>query len=401
MTETPHQVIYCRNKQRELKMNALIPSHYNGEKPFHNLRRAIHNVDSQKICLKSVIVTLHSSLTTWIFLTVGILVLAKQGTEPKQVCKLNNMYQENADFWNRYCRGVVYDEGFKPEYQYLLISPGIQPSPNESPRKLSFYYYFGETLVMIAIILHLPQIFLKLIENNQGTRMMNNLVEDLQNQVAQEKQIKVLSARVRRSIPTITLYRVYTLSAEILCWITLGISIQIINKHMSGLFLPYGFDLMKYEVSNEQNELINPITFAFPNIATCKQRIPQSDHKIKEFDVLCYLGGNKLYGRITILIWIWFVILSIANVINLINRLTVACSTRFRIRKFNRRFLDPWNGERNTIRKQIPKLSLTEFDVFLELSKNLSARQVLLILMEYVHSHTSPQEEEKFIETSI
>lgn len=382
-------------------MNALSPNH-TIEKPFKNLRRAIHQVTNSKIIVKSIIITLYSSVTTWSMLTLGVILLCKQGSEPKQNCIIDEMFQTNQQFWNSYCRGHVYDTAFNPAYEKLVMYPGVRGDPGEKYRKLALYYYFAETIITIAILFSLPQVFLKLIENNNASTTINNLITEIQQKLAEENESDTINKLIRRNIPTFTRNKYYTILAETGCFVALCFATYILDNQMTGLFISFGTDVIAYKWSHTQEQLVNPITFRFPSVAECTQKVPQPSRKIDENAILCYLAGNKLYGRITLIIYWWFCLLGTVSLINMAYQIILGLSTKLRVIKFNQRFNETWQGELNTTRRHIPKLTLVEFDTFLNLAKVLNPETVLVLLVNYTYDKAdNPQNNKKFTESAI
>ena len=352
-------------------------------KPIHNLRRSLHAGTTEKIYIKSLLITLHSSIAAWALLVCSTTLLIKQSTGPKQICMGDKFYHSNEEFWNRYCSSYVYDSGFHPSLEAYQVSPGVIGLPGENKRQLKFYYIIAEVILFTALLAHIPQMFLKIVENDEAEKIINGIVHQVKaSRDSPAKRNMVVRDILHKFQVLITRFW-YTIIAEVLCVISLWLSMKVVDLSMNGLFWNFGLEILRYsQIANDQ-EMADPFIFAFPKVGVCQQKIPQPRGITEDRHLVCLLTENRLYGRIIAMLWLGWMTLATIDTVVLIIKTIVMAFPRLRTYLFQRRFANPWDGERATIKKHMGKMSMVEFTFFYTLSQSITAEETLALLVDY------------------
>lgn len=280
---------------------------------------------------------LHSKLTVTILLACSFLISAKQFFGDPIYCKCS---ETNSDLVNNFCWTMgtyIYEYS---EYKIIgreIISWGIPPDNIRNahirgPRiYLRYYQWVVLVLLLQALVFLLPS---KIWRNWEGGRLQQ-LCDELSsavvdNEVYLHKKKMLLDYFTSDYKDIHICYAIKYIFCEVLNFVICILNISMMNVFLTGFWenyasvisvmRQYDWDIWNYYTSR-----------LFPKLAKCDFYIGGPSGGILKLDALCVLPLNILNEKIFAFLWVWFVILTVISGLNLIYRIFIICSVRFRL----------------------------------------------------------------------
>jgi len=266
---------------------------------MESLYRQIKNVclKKKKVSIDTFVSKLHYRVTSLFLLSVSLFISSKMFISDTILCKYDKL---PVRFVEQYCLTQTtfsYDgteQRHHWEYQWVAIM-----------------------LFMQAASFYCPRFFWKWTENG----CISKLIQDLNNPILKTTDQKIQIDNIKlywiNNKGTHSKLPLVYFICESLNTANLLIQVMVNNWFLGGLFLSYGSSVVNIW-SNSLEEVKDPMNDIFPSIAKCTiSSFSTSGNSINQ-DILCVLPLNVVHKNVYLLIWIWFLILSIVTVINIL-----------------------------------------------------------------------------------
>nr|XP_027239075.1 innexin inx3-like [Penaeus vannamei] len=107
----------------------------------------------------------------------------------------------------------------------------------------------------------------------------------------------------KRTMPTINGYRLYSS-----------------YRFLGGMFLTYGTDVLSFTETN-QEERTDPMIVIFPRVTKCSFHTYGPSGTVEIHDLMCVLALNIINEKIYVIMWFWFIVLTVISITAFIYRL--------------------------------------------------------------------------------
>lgn len=211
-----------------------------------------------------------------------------------------------------------------------VVYPGVDKFlPEDELVGHTFYQWVCFVLLIQALMFCLPFVIWRAVESGR----MKDLALKLGNACIKDEEYIVSFTGLVQFFRSHGFehqnYAKKFLFCEILNLVNVILQIHFINLFLGGQFTKYGMDVIRY-ANEEQENRMDPMIRIFPRITKCTFHKYGSSGDVQRHDALCLLPLNNLNEKIYIIMWFWFIILAILDVITILYRLTAIYSKRVR-----------------------------------------------------------------------
>lgn len=213
-----------------------------------------------------------------------------------------------------------------------LIQPGVASGyiGKDEIKYHKYYQWVYFVLFFQAALFYIPRYLWKMWEGNRVKMLtydLNTHIIDA-NHLKQKKKIIIKS--LRESLGHNNFYFCWFVLCETLCFINVVSQMLFMNYFLDGEFFTYGTDVLKMtELEPEMRH--DPMSVVFPKITKCTFHKYGPSGTIQNLDGLCVLPLNIINEKIYLILWFWFVLLSILSCLSLIYRTVVLLIPKVRV----------------------------------------------------------------------
>jgi hypothetical protein len=359
-------------------------------KPFISFDK--HTVDNA-------IFRLHSKITVLIILTANLLVTAQTFIGDPIDCVVNDVPPAVMD---TYCwihstftlPGKYLDEGG------VTAHPGVgNQGEGEQVTHHKYYQWVVFTLFFQAILFYVPRWIWIHWEGQRMERLVpvelsfamtdprlplfpkppGVLSEDVLKEKVEHIRDHFIRYCGRFGAKTHSIYFTRFVFCEFLNLINVVCQIFFVDLFLDGMFTSYGFKVI--EMSNlDPEERTDPMNLIFPKVAKCTFERFGPTGTIEVFDGLCVLPINIINEKIYILLWFWFIILSLITSLFLVYRLTTICSRA--LRKWALRTRANMLVDTDTVDRITNRITIGDWFFLMQLGMNIDPFVFAVLLRE-------------------
>lgn len=272
----------------------------------------------------------------------------------------------------RYIHKMIKNNNFDLSARIRYLYTGIQiPRDTQEPHSIRFwhryYQYVPIILFLQAVFFYFPHYLWKnwehgiissickqLHENrfspNNYILSHNHMIEYLQNCFTTNKFLA---------------YKYYI--CHVLMLINLVLQIIVLNAVFNNQFITYGIDAFYYLFiddniyglrdfgGNSTSELNSPMDFIFPKITRCDIGVlSEAGNTLDNYNFMCVLPLNIVHDKFFLVLWFWFLILTVLTVAQLIFDMLCITIPVLRRHLFKRRF-GPYLSDCNRHSSSLPE----------------------------------------------
>jgi len=241
----------------------------------------------------------------------------------------------------------------------------------------SYYQWVPPFLIASACLFYLPRsIWLSLedgLMNYFSTGTRERYIEN-----REEKRDQMISYFRKRLSNKYTNYFIGFIFCEFLNWAIVVSHFFLTDLFLNRRYLDFGFKIIEYYSLSfhKQRESwnIDPLCHVFPRVASCNYYRFGSGGFQEKINAICILGLNVINDKVFALTWFWCFVLAIFSGLRLIWRVTICCSSAFRLQVFKiriSRYLRT-SEKKEQIEDFIRSRPLGDFFVLYQLGKNLN-----------------------------
>ena len=285
--------------------------------------RSVLKIDS--IQIDNTVFRLHYKATGMMLVLFSLLLSCNQFFGSPIKCDRSGLKDFSDEYVSTFCwvesLYSVKTDGKTP-YWGIGNSQGQQVISHKHYQWICFMLFFQ------AMLCYIPRYLWKIWEGGLLKALTLNLNMAILNESDRQEQIKLLVLYLKNNFTEHNLYFFRFVFCELINLLNIILQIFMVDSFLGGIFLNYGSDLLDYLAGD--NELVNPMTMAFPRMAKCAFEKYGQSGSIEKNDLLCLLPLNILNEKIFIILWFWFIILSIITGLLIIYRIVIISSSRCR-----------------------------------------------------------------------
>jgi len=204
--------------------------------------------------------------------------------------------------------------------------PGIQTSdPSRNRRQYyRFYQWVAFVLFLQGVCFYGPRfIWKKMLENGKMKFLTSGMKEPTLDVEEKKKRVLKLSLGHDKLRGKNNTYAMCFFAMEILNLLNLFVQMWLTDIFLHGKFLNYGSRVVNYVDEFSMGSFDwNPMDEVFPKIAKCQFNKHGVGGGIQNHDALCILPLNIVNEKIYLVLWWWYIFLSVFSALAVIYRLT-------------------------------------------------------------------------------
>jgi len=267
---------------------------------------------------------------------------------------------------------------FKIPREYKgACSAGDQDTSLDTIVYNSYYQWVPLYLVFLAVAFYLPRCVWLVLEGGLmkffGKGTTTRFIED-----QDEKKEKLVSFFCKNIHNKYNIYFAGFIGCEVLNFFIVLFQFYLTNRFLHYRYIGYGWRVWQYYLLPPEEQqmpgIINPMCYSFPRIAKCNYWRWGSGGQQENINAICILALNIINDKVFLVLWWWFVLISIIAFIRLIYRgIQCSCeSIRYQLinMRMNRYFKKSKKTEK--IEAFVRTCKLGDWFVLYQLSKNLN-----------------------------
>jgi len=263
-----------------------------------------------------------------------------------------------------------------PEYKGSC-SAGDQDNTLNTIVYNSYYQWVPLYLIFLAVLFYLPRCLWLLWEGGLmkffGKGTTTRFIED-----QDEKREKLVQFFCRNIHNKYNIYFCGFMFCEFLNFAIVLIQFALTNRFLHFRYIDYGFKVWQYYLLPPEEQqmvgVINPMCHTFPRIASCEYWRWGTGGEQENINAICILALNIINDKVFLVLWWWFVLISLIATIRLIYRF-IQCRCAFlRYQLINMR-MNRYFKKSSKIKKIegfLYQCKLGDWFVLYQLSKNLN-----------------------------
>jgi len=243
----------------------------------------------------------------------------------------------------------------------------------------SYYQWVSIFLIGLAILFYLPRVLWLMLEGGLmkffGKGTTTRFIED-----QDEKRDKLVEF-FRRNIHN--KYNVYLLGfifCEFLNFITVIVVFFLTDRFLHYRYLGYGYNVWQYYLLPPEEQdfkttgIKNPMCYTFPRISSCNYFRYGTGGAQENISAVCILALNIINDKVFLVLWWWFIFISLVAFFRLVYRGIQLSSGGVRYQLFNMRLNRYFKRSKKLekIETFVRGCKLGDWFVLYQLSKNLN-----------------------------
>ncbi|XP_023322025.1 innexin inx2 isoform X1 [Eurytemora carolleeae] len=187
----------------------------------------------------------------------------------------------------------------------------------------SYYQWVPLFLIFLAVIFYLPRCLWLLWEGGLmkffGKGTTTRFIED-----QDEKREKLVQFFCRNIHNKYNIYFCGFIFCEFLNFIIVIFQFYLTHRFLHSRYIDYGFKVWQYYLLPPEEQqmpgVINPMCYTFPRIASCDYWRWGTGGQQESINAICILALNIINDKVFLVLWWWFIFVSIISFIRLIYR---------------------------------------------------------------------------------
>ncbi|KOC65364.1 Innexin inx7 [Habropoda laboriosa] len=305
-------------------------------------------VSQDAVAIDNMVFKLHYRVTFLLLLISTLLVTARQFIGEHIRCLAGAaMTDDKMKVINTYCFSTSTYTVVKHMNQTSvelgeIAHPGVGPATkDDSVVHHAYYQWVPFVLFFQAILFYAPHYLWRNVEGGRLKVLVSGLhmasLALRENSLSTSNGITVLSVNERKEkiqqIRTAFLNRIhlnrpwayYLGLCEVLNFINVLVQIYLTDWFLGGAFLGLGQTLAEGTADGK----VDPLDVVFPKVTKCVFHMYGPSGTIQNYDALCVMALNIVNEKIYVLLWYWFIILSVITGLGLLWRvLTMVLHSR-------------------------------------------------------------------------
>lgn len=280
-------------------------------------------VKLKQVSIDNNVFKLHYKFTMVLLVSCSLLVTASQlFGKPIECIEPKETYTK--DLLNTFCwiqSTFTLPDSLQKKVGVEVVAPGIDKYTEGEDRIYHRYYqWVWIVLFLQGISFYLTRFLWKLWEGGRLKSLVIELNKPVLKDEKRKDQIKLLVSYLKENFTHHNLYFIYFIICEVINFINVVIQIFIADKFLGGAFANYGFEVLSYSEMEMENRT-DPMIVIFPRMTKCTFFHYGPSGDVQRHDHLCLLPLNIVNEKIYIMVWFWFMILSLISGLVLVYRM--------------------------------------------------------------------------------
>lgn len=288
-------------------------------------------VKADAIAIDGKVFKLHYRLTMVMLLLAFIMVSSRQYFGDPINCMPSVKDEIPKDVLESYCwihSTFTLPRGHGEELGVDVAHPGIRATKKGEERKYhSYYQWVSFALIFQALFFYLPHFLWKCFEKDTMKKIILELNLPIHADCKENR--KLLTQYLARTMRQHNLYAIKYFVCEVLNLVNVIVQIYLIDDFLGGEFLTYGKEVLAFTEMDQENRT-DPMIYVFPRVTKCLFRKFGPSGDIQTHDSLCVLPLNVVNEKVYVLMWFWFIILSVITAVHLLTYVPVIIIPKFR-----------------------------------------------------------------------
>ncbi|XP_025202816.1 innexin inx2-like [Melanaphis sacchari] len=283
------------------------------------------------VCTDNNVFRLHYKATVILLVTFSLIVTARQFVGDPINCLVDGVPYHIMEPYCWMHSTFTVKKNISGRVGKDVIQPGVAPHrQNEDKVKYHKYYqWVCFVLSFQAVCFYIPRYVWKILEGGRIRALVNGLNDIMITDEQKANAIKLLVDYFAVNLHTHNLYAVQFFICESLNFVNVVGQMLFLHYFFEGEFVWYGLDVIRF-TNMEPDERGDPMSQIFPKVTKCTFEKYGFSGTIQKFDGLCLLPLNTVNEKIYVFVWFWFLFIAVISGINLLYRVAIIISTKFR-----------------------------------------------------------------------
>lgn len=274
---------------------------------------------------------LHYRLTGLLLTVCSILVSATQFYgDPIQCIQTDDVPKKVLDTYCWVEGTFTLPKAFDKEVGREVVYPGVdQKDPGDDVVYHAYYQWVCFVLLFQGILFYVPRLVWRSWEKGR----LKNILQELNSPVLacceRKKRCDHLVRYFRNNMRHHSMYAFKYLICEFMNFVNVVGQIYFVDYFLGGEFTTYGWRVLHF-ATGVQEKRVDPMVTVFPRLTKCTFHRYGPSGDVQKYDALCLLPLNIVNEKIYIMLWFWFIILSICTAISILYKFLLLSSRNVR-----------------------------------------------------------------------
>lgn len=312
---------------------------------------------------------LHYRLTALILTVGSILVSATQFYgDPIQCIQSDDIPKKVLDTFCWVEGTFTLPKALHKEVGTEVVYPGVDKrNPGDEVVFHAYYQWVCFVLLFQGILFYIPRLVWRSWESGRLKNILQGLNKPALECCERRKRCEHLMRYFKNNMHHHNTYAFKYLICESMNFVNVVGQIYFIDYFLGGEFTTYGWRVLHFATS-AQEKRIDPMITVFPRLTKCTFHRYGPSGDVQKYDALCLLPLNIVNEKIYIMLWFWFIILSICTAISILYKFFLLSSRTVRytaIHSFAR------HTPKDQLRTIVRKTTYGDWFVLYLLAKNM------------------------------
>lgn len=283
------------------------------------------------VCVDNNVFKLHYKATVIMLTVCSLLVTSRQYFGHPIDCIVDGVPQ---NVMNTYCwiyATFTVSDKTHGRVGTDVVHPGVRPHVDGEDQVVHHKYYQWVSFVLFiqALFFYVPRFVWKIWENGRISMLVSNISSPLVHAEVKIEQLQVLVEYFAVNLHTHNLYAARFFLCELFNFLNVVAQIYFVDYFLDGEFSQYGFGVLQLTEMDPEDRP-DAMARVFPKVTKCTFHKYGPSGNIQKLDGLCLLPLNIVNERIYVLMWFWFLFVAVLSFLNMLYRVVVLLSPRFR-----------------------------------------------------------------------
>nr|CAH8699592.1 Innexin 4 [Procambarus virginalis]DAZ89883.1 TPA_exp: innexin4 [Procambarus virginalis] len=240
-------------------------------------------------------------------------------------------------------------------------------NPKFHQRRFHAYYQWVPVVLFLqGCLFYLPHLIWKNWEGKQVDLLLQDLNKSLFDEDAAKKKVNIIKY-LKDSWGLNMRYSVLYFVCEVLNLVNVVGQMFLMNLFLGGFFMKYGIKVISF-LTSDDTKRNDALMETFPRMTKCIFHLFGASGEIEKKDALCVLPQNIINEKIYLVMWFWFIILTIITILQVLWQLVIFNSPTVRVRLLQRLAQENFCPR---VENAIRNMHLGDFCLVLSIGKNL------------------------------
>jgi hypothetical protein len=192
-----------------------------------------------------------------------------------------------------------------------------------------YYQWVCFVLFFQALLFYIPRYLWKTWEGGRIRKLVQDLDDPEVGEDIKVDRKRLLVDYCATNLRTHNSYAARFFICEVLNFINVVGQMSLTNYFLHGEFTAYGFDVFRFTEMRPEDRT-DPMNSVFPKVTECSFHTDGPSDAVHQLHARCVLHLNIINERIYVILWFWFVFLSVVTGIELLYQAAVIAFPQFR-----------------------------------------------------------------------